>query len=103
MALAAAQQIMKTDRKPDPSLTLNFEIGMHFGEVLYGNISSRTHIDFAVMGQTVNIAARIESLYINVDRSIQYSHDLTDRLSEPTVPRTKGTIEVLRHEIQGNE
>lgn len=82
-ALAAANQAMQQARESEPSLELDFGIGMHFGEVLYGNIGSRTRIDFTVMGQAVNIAARIESLCSKFNRSILFSKDFADHLSEP--------------------
>ncbi len=83
-ALAAARQALRTAREADPPLDLRFGIGMHFGEVLYGNIGSKTRIDFTVLGQAVNIAARIEGLCGKLDRSILFSQDFADRLAGPT-------------------
>ncbi len=83
-ALAAARQALRTARESDPPLDLRFGIGMHFGEVLYGNIGSKTRIDFTVLGQAVNIAARIEGLCSTLDRPILFSQDFADRLTAPT-------------------
>ena len=41
---------------------LGFGIGLHMGDVLYGNIGTPTRIEFTVIGAAANEAARIESL-----------------------------------------
>ncbi|HZN99605.1 MAG TPA: adenylate/guanylate cyclase domain-containing protein [Burkholderiales bacterium] len=41
---------------------LRFGIGLHLGDVLYGNIGTRTRIEFTVIGAAANEAARIEAL-----------------------------------------
>ncbi len=84
-ALAAAQQALQTAQESDPPLDLSFGIGMHFGEVLYGNIGSKTRIDFTVLGQAVNTAARIEGLCSKYDQPILFSQDFADRLSQPAI------------------
>ena len=83
-ALAAARQALRTAQASDPPLDLSFGIGMHFGEVLYGNIGSKTRIDFTVLGQAVNIAARIEGLCSGYDRPVLFSEEFAHRLTEPT-------------------
>jgi len=44
------------------SRPLAFGIGLHMGDVLYGNIGTPTRIEFTVIGAAANEAARIESL-----------------------------------------
>ena len=83
-ALAAARQALQMAQESDPPLNLSFGMGLHFGEVLYGNIGSKTRIDFTVLGQAVNIAARIEGLCSKFDQPILFSQDFANRLTEPT-------------------
>ena len=63
-ALAAARQAIermdklnKTRQRP-----VRFGIGLHLGEVMYGNIGTPTRIEFTVIGAAANEAARIEAL-----------------------------------------
>jgi adenylate cyclase len=37
-------------------------VGLHLGEVMYGNIGGRTRLDFTVIGSSVNEVCRVESL-----------------------------------------
>lgn len=82
-ALASARHALEAARSAEPPLDLRFGFGLHFGEVLYGNIGSKTRIDFTVLGQAVNIAARIEGLCGALDRPVLFSEAFSKRLSEP--------------------
>ena len=95
-ALAAARQALEAAQAADPPLDLRFGFGLHFGEVLYGNIGSKTRIDFTVLGQAVNVAARIEGLCGTLDRPVVFSEEFAGRLSEPT------TL-VAEETLKGNE
>ena len=56
-ALAGMEKLNKNRARP-----LRFGIGLHLGEVTYGNIGTPTRIEFTVIGAAANEAARIESL-----------------------------------------
>jgi adenylate cyclase len=43
-------------------------LGLHVGEVLYGNIGSRERLDFTVVGPAVNEVARIEAMCRSLDQ-----------------------------------
>jgi len=48
-------------------------IGLHYGDVMYGNIGSPGRLDFTVIGSAVNLAARVESLCSGVGKAILMS------------------------------
>jgi adenylate cyclase len=57
---------------------LNFGIGVHVGDVMYGNIGSRSRLDFTVIGPAVNMASRLETLTKQLGRSVLLSRAFAD-------------------------
>jgi adenylate cyclase len=53
--------------------TTGFTLGLHAGDVLYGNIGGKTRLDFTVIGPAVNTTARILSMCSAVDQTIVIS------------------------------
>jgi adenylate cyclase len=45
-------------------------VGLHVGEVFYGNIGSEDRLDFTVVGPAVNEVSRIASMCSSVDREL---------------------------------
>jgi len=50
-------------------------VGLHVGEVFYGNIGSEDRLDFTVVGPAVNEVSRIASMCSSVDRELLVSSD----------------------------
>jgi adenylate cyclase len=48
-------------------------VGLHIGEVFYGNIGSEDRLDFTVVGPAVNEVSRIASMCASVDRELLIS------------------------------
>ena len=55
-------------------------IGLHIGEVFYGNIGSFDRLDFTVVGPAVNETSRIASMCRSVDRPVLVSSTFADAL-----------------------
>ncbi|QND50727.1 adenylate/guanylate cyclase domain-containing protein [Phyllobacterium sp. 628] len=72
MAVLNAGHI-REGRKP-----LGYGIGVHVGDVMYGNIGSRKRLDFTVIGPAVNIASRLETLTKVVKRPVLLSKAFVD-------------------------
>jgi adenylate cyclase len=58
-------------------------IGLHYGDVMYGNIGAPGRLDFTVIGSAVNLSARIEGLCSGLERDILMSRDFADRVAAP--------------------
>lgn len=55
-------------------------LGLHIGEVLYGNIGSDDRLDFTVVGPAVNEVARIASMCRSVDRGLVVSSEFREAM-----------------------
>jgi adenylate cyclase len=50
--------------------TLRFGLGLHVGELLFGNIGTRDRLEFTAVGPAVNVAARLEELSKELDSPV---------------------------------
>jgi adenylate cyclase len=73
-------------------------IGLHIGEVFYGNIGSVERLDFTVVGPAVNETSRIASMCRSVDRSVLVSSTFADCL--PAAERAR-LVSVGRFALRG--
>lgn len=66
---------INTENKERGVDILSYGIGIHLGDVMYGNIGSRRRLDFTVIGRAVNVAARLEALTKQLGRQVLVSSD----------------------------
>jgi len=57
-------------------------LGLHLGEVFYGNIGSKDRLDFTVVGPAVNEVSRIAAMCRSVDQPILISAAFADSCAE---------------------
>lgn len=75
---------------------LNYGIGVHVGDVMYGNIGSASRLDFTVIGPAVNMASRLEALTKQLGRTVLLSRDFAE-----LVERNFELEHVGKHEVRG--
>ena len=79
-AIAARQSVaeLKERRTLDGKPVTDMYLGLHVGEVFYGNIGSRERLDFTVIGPAVNEASRIGAMCRSVDQPVLISSAFAD-------------------------
>ncbi|MCP1887215.1 class 3 adenylate cyclase [Bradyrhizobium japonicum] len=75
---------------------LNYGIGVHVGDVMYGNIGSSSRLDFTVIGPAVNMASRLEALTKQLGRPVLLSRAFAD-----LVEREFELEHVGKYEVRG--
>lgn len=75
-------------------------LGLHVGDVFYGNVGSRDRLDFTVVGPAVNEASRIAALCRSVDRDVLVSAEFREAASP--LDRA-GLVSVGRYALRGIE
>jgi adenylate cyclase len=78
--------------------TTSVYVGLHIGEVLYGNIGSTDRLDFTVVGPAVNETSRIASMCRSVDRPVLISSAFSEAL--PAYKR-RDLVSVGRFALRG--
>jgi adenylate cyclase len=79
--LAAINQ----ERRESERSEVRTGIGLHLGEVIYGNVGSTDRLDFTVIGPAVNLASRIEGLTKRVLRPLLTSSAFAEICPRPLV------------------
>ena len=75
---------------------LNYGIGVHVGDVMYGNIGSSSRLDFTVIGPAVNMASRLEAMTKTIGKKV-----LLSRAFAELVEKDFALEHVGRHEVRG--
>ena len=84
-AVTEARQAMAALNEKDSETgraPLNYGIGVHVGDVMYGNIGSRTRLDFTVIGPAVNMASRLEALTKQLGKTVLLSRAFADLVED---------------------
>ncbi len=68
-------QDLNQTRAAEERPTTSVYLGLHIGEVFYGNIGAENRLDFTVVGPAVNEVSRVAAMCRSADRSVLLSND----------------------------
>ncbi len=72
----------ENERSEQGKIVLKHRIGIHYGRCVVGNVGSKDRMEFAVIGDTVNVASRICDACKDYDTQILISDSLKNQLNE---------------------
>jgi len=86
-AVRAARQIVAAidamnSAEPNPAMRVNVSVGAHFGMVTLGDVGPARRLEFAVLGDSVNVASRLEAATRELGCRILCSDALIARAAE---------------------
>jgi adenylate cyclase len=74
-------------------------IGLNSGEVMSGNVGSQERLEYTVIGDTTNTAARLEGMTKGTEHQVYLSESTHERLSEPA----DDVVFAGEHEVRGRQ
>eukprot|EP00522_Entomoneis_paludosa_P016497 CAMPEP_0172448170 /NCGR_PEP_ID=MMETSP1065-20121228/7238_1 /TAXON_ID=265537 /ORGANISM="Amphiprora paludosa, Strain CCMP125" /LENGTH=467 /DNA_ID=CAMNT_0013199585 /DNA_START=80 /DNA_END=1483 /DNA_ORIENTATION=+ len=87
---------LKIEREAQGLRGASVGVGLHYGDVSYGNVGGLERLDFTVIGPTVNLASRIESKCSSLSAQVLASSDFVLLDRAPQLWNTRG-----KHELKG--
>ena len=87
-------------RARDSLPTTDVYVGLHIGEVFYGNIGSDERLDFTVVGPAVNEVARIAAMCRSAERNVLLSQAFADPMARSERGRL---VSIGRYALRGVE
>ena len=87
-------------RKKYGKPVIEHALGLHVGDVSYGNIGSPTRLDFTVIGPAVNLASRLQGLAKELGHPIIASDLIANMAKLPVKPLGRHPIRGLRDPVE---
>lgn len=92
--MIAALDVLNADRTKNGRSPIKIGIGVSTGEVIAGNIGSATRMNYTVIGDVVNLAARIESLTKQYGAELMICGETMRALADPLPARKLDLVRV---------
>lgn len=75
-------RVLNTERQVHSQPLIEVGIGLHLGDVTYGNVGAENRLEFTVIGAAANEAARIEGLCKTLKRPVLASAEVVTHLDD---------------------
>jgi class 3 adenylate cyclase len=105
-AVAAGLEIVRAVNRPDAELRVG--VGINTGRVVAGSIGGAGRLNFSVIGDAVNVSARVEAATRDTGEELLVTRATSEALTRPLPLASRGTValkgkaepvEVLAHEV----
>lgn len=87
MELIKGMEAVKAMQTPEVKALFGYGVALHCGSVLFGNKGSAKRLDFGLVGDTINEAARIEALTKYYGVTLLVSRECFSKLASPGTHR----------------
>lgn len=84
-AMQEAIARLNKDREGNGMQTIQLSVGVHFGSVILGDIGNNRRMEFAMLGDTVNVASRLEAATRTLSCGIIVSRRAMEAISDITI------------------
>ena len=89
-AVAAGQEIARSVNRPDAELRVG--VGINTGPVVAGSIGGAGRLNFSVIGDAVNVSARVEAATRDTGDDLLITQATRDALRRPLELESRGTV-----------
>lgn len=94
VAIRQRLQDLNDARASTGNVSLSHAVCVHFGRVLYGNVGSSERLDFTVIGEAVNVAARGLTAAKSLDVDYVFTQSFVTRLGK------NGLVSLGKHALE---
>jgi adenylate cyclase len=96
----AALDALNAEREASGDAPLRCGIGLHRGELVYGNIGTEERLDFTVIGRAVNLASRVEGLCGQLGEPLLATAEVAAHCGQPTISRGAFKLKGIADEVE---
>lgn len=97
MEMSSSLRSFNIDRTKSGLEEIRIGIGIHYGQVVVGSIGSGNRLEYTVIGDTVNIASRLETATKELKREIVFSREVKNQIAADIKTTLLGSIEIRGH------
>jgi adenylate cyclase len=103
--MLAALAAWNREREAEGLGPLRMGVGLHYGPVVLGDIGSKRSMAFATVGDTINVASRLQSLTRDLNTTIVASGALVAEVTREAVDvsRLEGLTKQGPHALRGRD